>query len=81
MSDTAMTMPEKIWAVQQSGVGGCVVSFDTPSLDYKHPYVRADIAADLAQALRMAQLWLDIDGRYDMQGINAALARYDTDTQ
>jgi hypothetical protein len=38
-------------------------------------YVRADIADDLLQMLKVAQLWLDIDGRYDMQGINLAIAK------
>ena len=32
-------------------------------------------APDLLDALKMAQFWLDIDGRYDMQGINAAIAK------
>lgn len=32
-------------------------------------------APDLYEALEMAQLWLDVDGRFDMQRINAALAK------
>lgn len=32
-------------------------------------------APDLLDALKMAQLWLDVDGRFDMQGINAAIAK------
>lgn len=32
-------------------------------------------APELYAALKMAQLWLDVDGRFDMQGINAALAK------
>lgn len=32
-------------------------------------------APELLAALKMAQLWLDIDGRYDMQTINAAIAK------
>lgn len=32
-------------------------------------------APDLYAALEMAKLWLDVDGRFDMQGINAALAK------
>lgn len=32
-------------------------------------------APDLLAALEMAQLWLDYDGRYDMQNINAAIAK------
>lgn len=32
-------------------------------------------APDLYAALKMAQLWLDVDGRYDMLPINAALSR------
>jgi len=32
-------------------------------------------APDLLEALKIAQLWLDIDGRYDMQAINAAISK------
>ena len=32
-------------------------------------------APDLLEALKVAQLWLDMDGRYDMQGINAAISK------
>ena len=32
-------------------------------------------APDLLAMLKVAQLWLDIDGRYDMQGINAVIAK------
>lgn len=32
-------------------------------------------APELLAMLKMAQLWLDVDGRYDMQGINAAIAK------
>lgn len=32
-------------------------------------------APDLLVMLKVAQLWLDVDGRYDMQGINAAIAK------
>jgi len=32
-------------------------------------------APDMYAALEMAKLWLDVDGRFDMQGINAALAK------
>lgn len=31
--------------------------------------------AEMLEALKMAQLWLDADGRYDMQAINAAIAK------
>lgn len=37
-------MPERIWAVK-SIRPGCVVSFDTPSLDYNNEYIRADLVA------------------------------------
>lgn len=30
---------------------------------------------DMLSALKMAQVWLDADGRFDMQGINAAIAK------
>lgn len=32
-------------------------------------------APDLLAMLKVAQLWLDADGRFDMQGINAAIAK------
>jgi hypothetical protein len=32
-------------------------------------------APDLLAMLKVAQLWLDVDGRFDMQGINAAIAK------
>ena len=32
-------------------------------------------APDLLEMLKVAQLWLEVDGRYDMQGINAAIAK------
>ena len=35
----------------------------------------ARIADDLLEALKMAQMWLEWDGRYDMQGINAAIRK------
>jgi hypothetical protein len=38
------------------------------------PHVFA-AAPELYRALEMAAMWLDIDGRFDMQGINAALAK------
>ena len=34
-----------------------------------------DKNASLLEALKMAQMWLDWDGRYDMQGINAAIRK------
>jgi hypothetical protein len=32
-------------------------------------------APDLLEMLKVAQLWLDVDGRFDMRGINAAIAK------
>ena len=32
-------------------------------------------APDLLEALKMAQMWLEWDGRYDMQGINADIRK------
>lgn len=32
-------------------------------------------APDLLAMLKVARLWLDVDGRFDMQGINAAIAK------
>lgn len=31
---------------------------------------------ELVESLKMASIWLNYDGRYDMQGINAALAPF-----
>jgi hypothetical protein len=32
-------------------------------------------APDLLVMLKVAQFWLEVDGRFDMQGINAAIAK------
>lgn len=32
-------------------------------------------APELLEALKVAQIWLDLDGRYDMRGINAAIEK------
>jgi hypothetical protein len=32
-------------------------------------------APDLLQMLKVAQMWLELDGRFDMQVINAAIAK------
>lgn len=37
------------------------------------PDPRNDVITQLVEALEMAKVWLDYDGRYDMQGVNAAL--------
>ena len=36
-------MPERIYAAKKTEGSNCVVSFDTPSLDYNVEYVRADL--------------------------------------
>jgi len=47
-----------------------------PSVEVAKANARLIAAApDLYAALEMAKLWLDVDGRFDMQGINAALAK------
>ena len=38
-------------------------------------------APELLRALEMAQLWLDVDGRFNMQIINAAIAKAKGETQ
>lgn len=49
--------------------------FEKP-VDELHSRVRILAAApDLLAMLKVAQLWLDVDGRYDMQGINAAISK------
>lgn len=54
---------------------------------HQNPYMQVDAdvldanarliaaAPDLLAMLKVAQLWLDVDGRFDMQGINAAIAK------
>lgn len=39
---------------------------------------RLSAADDLLKMLKVAQLWLDIDGRFDMQGINSAISKYES---
>jgi hypothetical protein len=46
----------------------------TPEVAYYRARLIA-AAPELLAALKVAHLWLDVDGRYDMQGINAALAK------
>lgn len=43
--------------------------------DWQQQQKVRDAAPDLLAMLKVAQLWLDVDGRYDMQGINAAIAK------
>lgn len=56
--EAVKAMPERIYAVKQTEGSNCVVSFDTPSLDYNVEYVRADLAAPSprAQALEEGAL-------------------------
>lgn len=49
-------------------------SFRDPSEDDANGLLMA-AAPDLLTMLKVAQLWLDVDGRFDMQGINAAIAK------
>ena len=49
-----MTMPGKIWA--HDGWDEYDVQ---PHHDFKHPYIRADIADDLARALESCLEWID----------------------
>ena len=42
--EAVKAMPERIYAVKRTEGSNCVVSFDTPSLDYNVEYVRADLA-------------------------------------
>lgn len=47
---TEPKMPARIWAVNSNSE--CVVSFTSASLAYRHEYIRADIAEQMAEALR-----------------------------
>ncbi|PJR88726.1 hypothetical protein CN878_16885 [Ochrobactrum sp. 695/2009] len=42
--EAVKAMPERIYAAKKTEGSNCVVSFDTPSLDYNVEYVRADLA-------------------------------------
>ena len=60
------------------GVGGPTQATDLTLADEVKRIAEAHLIAaapDMYAALEMAQLWLDVDGRFDMQGINAALAK------
>jgi len=60
------------------GVGGPTQATDLTLADEVKRIAEAHLIAaapDLYAALEMAQLWLSVDGRFDMQGINAALAK------
>lgn len=75
-----MTMPSEIWVDNYNWepiTEGWNKGNETRDPDlFRTQYIRADIAEELARALDMAQIWLSVDGRFDMQGINAALTRY-----
>lgn len=43
--------------------------------DFVDDFNMLSAAPDLLKMLKVAQLWLDVDGRFDMQGINAAIAK------
>lgn len=51
--EAVQAMPERIYAVKQTEGSNCVVSFDTPSLDYNVEYVRADLAAPFLQGVKV----------------------------
>ncbi|WP_273771743.1 hypothetical protein [Brucella intermedia] len=43
--EAVKAMPDRIYAVRKTEGSNCVVSFDTPSLDYNVEYVRADLVS------------------------------------
>lgn len=54
----------------------CIVvgeGWDDTEFDARLALIAA--APELLAMLKVAQLWLDVDGRFDMQGINAAIAK------
>ncbi|WP_313026906.1 hypothetical protein [Brucella sp.] len=54
--EAVQAMPERIYAVKQTEGSNCVVSFDTPSLDYNVEYVRADLALPFLQGVKVKGL-------------------------
>ena len=49
---------------------------DSPPLEEARANARLIAAApELLENLKLAQIWLDCDGRFDMRGINAAIAK------
>jgi len=55
------------------GIGRDGIWPEQPNRDANARLIAA--APDLLAMLKVAQLWLDVDGRFDMQGINAAIAK------
>lgn len=54
MSMAESEMPARIWAHPPASTKGCVISFTTPSADYKVEFIRADLVEPLVEALRVA---------------------------
>lgn len=62
-----------VYALNERGTNSFTAHFEGENQEGNAALCHA--APDLLDALKMAQLWLDWDGRYDMQGINAAIAK------
>lgn len=64
------------WMREGNVLRPSIASDGHPVLDVSEDDMALIAAApDLLTMLKVAQLWLDVDGRYDMQGINAAIAK------
>jgi hypothetical protein len=62
------------------GMVGAALPWPTEidAMDFRRVIANARLMSaspDLLAMLKVAQLWLDVDGRFDMQGINAAISK------
>ena len=84
--------PERIWTA--STEGKCHVGFATPSMNYTNEYIRADLMAELVEALRITRekllsiahsefdgVWSDQDFLNEVAEADAALAKIKEQTK
>ena len=65
---------KSVRGAEQAKADSSVYRYDISGIDCADARL-ISAAPDLLEALKVAQLWLDVDGRYDMQGINAAITK------
>ena len=74
-----MSAPRKIWVpVPVTDEGPCYVDKDEAEMQWgcaSTAYHHDDVVRELAYCLEVAVLWLEFDGRYDVQGMKAALSK------